>query len=90
MATNVLAWILFAADKAAAQEHRRRVPEGILLLVALVGGSVGAVCAQRLLRHKTVKQPFATHLGIIVLVEALGVLAAAVVFIVRAESGPGS
>ena len=79
---NALAWALFAADKAAAQERRRRIPEATLLLAAMAGGSVGAVAAQRLLRHKTVKQPFAALLGLIIVAQ-IGVVIVISVFVLR-------
>ena len=82
---NALAWALFAADKAAAQERRRRIPEATLLLAALAGGSLGAVCAQRLLRHKTVKQPFAAWLGLIIVAQ-IGVVLVAGYFGLRSPS----
>lgn len=72
---NLWTFAEFAADKRAAERGLRRTPERQLLLMALAGGSVGAVAGQRLLRHKTRKQPFATQLGLVVLLHA-GLLAA--------------
>lgn len=63
---NVLAFGLYGLDKRAAIDGRWRVPERTLLAVALVGGSLGAVTAQRILRHKTRKEPFRTRLMLIV------------------------
>jgi uncharacterized membrane protein YsdA (DUF1294 family) len=50
------------------------VRELTLLTVALFGG-VGAVLGQRLLRHKTLKEPFRTRLGAVVVVHLAGVAA---------------
>lgn len=77
---NLTAFAVFAADKRAAAAGRRRTPEATLLGLAALGGGLGAVAAQRLLRHKTRKQPFARELGLIltgqgVLVAVLGLLA---------------
>lgn len=55
---NLFAFGAFAMDKAAAESGRRRIPEFTLLALALVGGSVGALIGQRVMRHKTRKQPF--------------------------------
>ncbi len=51
---------LYGADKAAAQQGRRRTPESTLHLIGLAGGWPGALIARQLFRHKTVKQPFST------------------------------
>lgn len=64
-ALNLIAFAVFAADKRAAAAGRRRTPEATLLGLAALGGGLGAVTAQRLLRHKTRKQPFAGRLGLI-------------------------
>ncbi|MCR5878950.1 DUF1294 domain-containing protein [Phenylobacterium sp. J367] len=74
---NLWTFAEFAADKRAAARRERRIPERRLLLLAAVGGSVGAVAAQRLLRHETAKQPFAAILGGIVAAHALGLAALA-------------
>ena len=47
-------------DKSVARGEGRfwRVPETVLHVLALAGGSPAAFAGQKLLRHKTVKQPF--------------------------------
>ena len=55
---NVSAFGAFAIDKAAAESGRWRIPESTLLMLAFVGGSLGALIGQRVMRHKTRKQPF--------------------------------
>ncbi|MNQ38301.1 hypothetical protein D3C85_518710 [compost metagenome] len=77
---NLVAFSLFAVDKARA--GARRIPERTLLLAALFGG-LGAWLGQRLLRHKTRKQPFAAWLGLILTLHASALLAVAI-FIWRA------
>ena len=62
---NVLTLLAFAADKRFAILGQWRTSEKSLLLLAALGGTVGAKLAQRWLRHKTRKQPFATLLNII-------------------------
>lgn len=59
---NAAAFVLFMLDKRCAEEGLRRVPESTLLLVALVGGSAGAIAGQQYWRHKTQKEPFRTTL----------------------------
>lgn len=77
---NLLAFSLFAIDKARARARARgrRIPERALLLAALFG-ALGAWLGQRLLRHKTRKQPFAAWLGLIVTLHAFALLAVAII-----------
>ncbi|EJL34549.1 putative membrane protein [Caulobacter sp. AP07] len=68
---NVAAFLLFWLDKDAARRGLGRISERTLLLVAALGGGLGALLAQQILRHKTRKQPFRTRLFLIVLVELI-------------------
>ncbi len=52
----------FGWDKICAVNGWRRVPENTLLILALAGGTVGAIAGQQIMRHKTRKQPFRTYL----------------------------
>jgi uncharacterized membrane protein YsdA (DUF1294 family) len=49
---------MYAKDKSAAQNNRRRTEEKKLHLLALLGGWPGAIAGQRLFRHKTAKRSF--------------------------------
>ena len=55
---SLLAFLMYAWDKSAAQNNRWRTPEAHLQLVALIGGWPGAYVAQRTLRHKSSKTSF--------------------------------
>lgn len=55
---SLVAFGMYAADKAAAAANRRRIPEQNLHWVALLSGWPGALIAQQVLRHKSVKAPF--------------------------------
>jgi len=74
LALNLFTMLRFWQDKQRAVTGQRRVPEGDLLGLALIGGSPGALLARRLFRHKTRKQPFSTWLFLIAVVQigALG------------------
>ena len=63
---NAVVFSIYWIDKRAARNGRWRVSETTLLLLAFAGGSLGAVAAQRMLRHKTHKEPFRTILAAIV------------------------
>jgi uncharacterized membrane protein YsdA (DUF1294 family) len=68
---NVLTFAAFAVDKRRAEQGSPRIPERVLLGLAVIGGTIGAIVAQMVLRHKTQKQPFASRLRMIVLAHGL-------------------
>lgn len=57
-AMSLATFITYALDKRAAGRGEWRVPENTLHALALACGWPGALLAQRLLRHKSVKAPF--------------------------------
>ncbi len=65
---NALAYTAFAVDKSRAINAQSRIPERSLLILATLGGWVGAKIAQHRLRHKTRKQPFGILLNLSVLI----------------------
>lgn len=73
---NLAALAAFGLDKrrAVRRDHhigRRRIPERRLLALAAAGGAAGAAVAQRLFRHKTLKEPFASWLRLILTLQAI-------------------
>lgn len=52
---NLVTFIIFGYDKYLARANRRRISEKTLVTLALMGGSVGAVFAQKIFRHKSRK-----------------------------------
>ena len=55
---NAAAYILMAADKTNAMRKARRIPEITLLLIAALGGSLGAWLGMVSLHHKTKHKKF--------------------------------
>lgn len=55
---SLLCFVFYAADKSAARAGRDRISESTLLALGFAGGWPGAIVAQQLLRHKTVKRLF--------------------------------
>jgi uncharacterized membrane protein YsdA (DUF1294 family) len=76
MGVNLATIVLYGYDKAVAGGTRRRVPENVLHLVAIVGGSPGALLAQVLFRHKTVKASFRRVYWLIVVLQLTAIGAA--------------
>ena len=56
--TSTITFMVYAFDKAAAINDRRRTQENTLHLLGLVGGWPGALVAQRMFRHKSKKDVF--------------------------------
>ena len=73
-AINLLAFLIYGADKRKARREQWRVPEKTLLLLALLGGSAGALLGMRVWHHKTLHRSFRYGIPVIFLAElALGV-----------------
>jgi uncharacterized membrane protein YsdA (DUF1294 family) len=72
VAINLAAFAAFGLDKRRARRGDWRIPERQLLGLAAIGGGAGAAAAQRLFRHKTVKEPFASLMRLILTVQAIG------------------
>ena len=75
LALSLVTVLLYRADKSAAQQRQRRIPENTLHLAALLGGWPGALVARQLLRHKTTKQPFRTVFWVTVAVNVAALAA---------------
>lgn len=58
LAFNVVAFVAYAMDKSAAIRGAWRIPEKTLMLLAAIGGSVGALAGMILCRHKIRKPKF--------------------------------
>jgi len=58
LAISLVTFVAYGIDKAAAVREDRRIPELILHLFSLFGGWAGALIAQQLFCHKTIKVPF--------------------------------
>lgn len=72
-AVNLLAFLIAAWDKHMAKTDGWRVPEKVLLSLAVVGGAAGLLLAMKTVRHKTRKPLFKYGVPFILLVQ-LGIL----------------
>ncbi len=84
---NGWTFLVFGIDKRRAVKGEWRVPEATLLMLAFMGGWLGAKAAQRWFRHKTRKQPFATLLNLIGGMQVVLVLAIAATPMLRGMDG---
>lgn len=55
---NVIAFVTYGADKRRAIRHKWRIPEYVLILLALTGGGAGALAGIYFFCHKTRKWKF--------------------------------
>ena len=55
---NFTTWAAYGLDKGRAKSGKWRIPERTLLLLALAGGSLGALAGMIMFRHKTRKAKF--------------------------------
>jgi uncharacterized membrane protein YsdA (DUF1294 family) len=69
LVVNGAAFVAFWWDKRRAKADAWRISERTLLGLALIGGSLGAISAQQVFRHKTRKEPFRTLLYLIVMLQ---------------------
>ena len=55
---NVLTFLVYGIDKWQARQGKWRISEATLLLLAVIGGSIGAWLGMRVWRHKTMHKKF--------------------------------
>ena len=66
---NIAAFAIYGWDKLCAKRGMWRVPEKILLLLAILGGSVGAMAGMAIFRHKTQHLKFRYGLPLILILQ---------------------
>lgn len=66
---NLLTFAAYGIDKRKAQKNAWRIKESTLLLLAAVGGSVGALLGMQIFRHKTKHPKFTVGVPLILLVQ---------------------
>lgn len=80
---NLAAFLSFGLDKwrarrKAKNESVRRIPEKTLFLLAVLGGSVGALLGMRVFHHKTLHRSFRIGIPVILAIQLM--LAAAALY----------
>lgn len=70
LAVNLLTFATYGIDKYKARHARWRVREASLLLLAALGGSIGALLGMHLFRHKTQHKKFRYGVPLILLAQA--------------------
>jgi uncharacterized membrane protein YsdA (DUF1294 family) len=72
---SVAAFAYYAYDKLAAARAQFRIPERVLLGLALLGGTPGALLSMLLFHHKTRKGSFVRRFGLVALAQVVLLMA---------------
>jgi uncharacterized membrane protein YsdA (DUF1294 family) len=66
---NVVTFIVYGVDKLKAKQGSWRISEATLLILAVIGGSIGALLGMKIWHHKTMHKKFKYGLPLILLVQ---------------------
>ena len=69
LAINIVSFFLYGIDKYKAKKGRWRISEATLLMMAVIGGSIGAWVGMRLWHHKTMHKKFKYSIPIIIILQ---------------------
>ena len=69
LAVNVGTYWLYGRDKKRAKRQERRIPEKVLIMLAIAGGSIGAYIGMGVFRHKIRKPRFYIGIPLIILLQ---------------------
>lgn len=75
LAVNVIAFGAYGIDKRKAVKDKWRIPEKTLLLLAVFGGSIGALLGMHAFHHKTRKNKFRIGVPLILVLQVTAVCA---------------
>ena len=67
LAVNITSFLLYGIDKYKAKKGRWRISEATLLLMAVIGGSIGAWGGMRIWHHKTMHKKFKYGIPVIII-----------------------
>ena len=68
---NLITFIVYGIDKYKARTGKWRISESTLLLLAIMGGSIGALLGIKVWHHKTMHKKFKYGIPLIILVQTL-------------------
>ena len=69
LAVNIATFLLYGIDKYKAKKNKWRISEATLLLMAVIGGSIGAWAGMRLWHHKTMHKKFKYGIPLIIIMQ---------------------
>ena len=68
---NAAGFVLMLTDKRKARKKLWRIPEATLLLVAILGGSIGSLLGMYIFRHKTKHLKFTVGIPVILVLQII-------------------
>ena len=69
LAVNIATVFLYGIDKYKAKKGRWRISEATLVMIAVIGGSIGAWSGMRLWHHKTMHKKFKYGIPVIIILQ---------------------
>ena len=66
---NIITFFIYGIDKLKAKKGKWRIPESTLLLLAIIGGSIGAWFGIKVWHHKTLHKKFKYGIPLIVIAQ---------------------
>ena len=71
IAINVVTFLVYGIDKWKAKQGSWRISEATLLILAVIGGSIGALLGMKVWRHKTQHKKFKYGLPLILIIQII-------------------
>jgi uncharacterized membrane protein YsdA (DUF1294 family) len=68
---NVLTFLVYGIDKWKAKQGSWRISEATLLILAVIGGSIGALLGMKIWHHKTMHKKFKYGLPLILIIQII-------------------
>ena len=68
---NIVTFLVYGIDKWKAKQGSWRISEGTLLILAVIGGSIGALLGMKIWHHKTMHKKFKYGLPLILIIQII-------------------
>jgi uncharacterized membrane protein YsdA (DUF1294 family) len=68
---NIVTFLVYGIDKWKAKQGSWRISEATLLILAVIGGSIGALLGMKIWRHKTQHKKFKYGLPLILIIQII-------------------
>ena len=68
---NIVTFLVYGIDKVKAKQGSWRISEATLLILAVIGGSIGALLGMKIWHHKTMHKKFKYGLPLILIIQIM-------------------
>ena len=68
---NIVTFLVYGIDKWKAKQGSWRISEATLLMLAVIGGSIGALFGMKIWHHKTMHKKFKYGLPLILIIQII-------------------